>query len=107
MLGKVLMVIWGLFLCGHAMASEEKEPALGTREEMEAEREGKKQNDPNRDVALSDPPAPSQPVVRCARGVYSFDCATPKAVMRADLAVLDQKPSCVLRNFLKPGWRCD
>lgn len=102
------MLIWGLFLCGSCMASEEKEPALGTLEEMEAEREGKKQNAPNRIAALPEPPAPSRTVVRCARGVYSFDCSSPASVMRADLKVIaapSRMPDC--RNYLTPGMRCD
>lgn len=105
MLGKALCLSLGLFLCGSVQATEEKLP--GTVEQIQSELETKRQNAADRTDPLPEPTAPSQPVVRCARGVYSFDCAAPKAVMRADVSVLDHKFSCSLRNFLSPGWRCE
>jgi hypothetical protein len=107
--GKVLMLTWGLFLCGHALAAEEKEKVLGVLEDLTAEQETIKQNDSNRTESVPQPPASSQLVSRCARGVYSFDCSSPASVMKADLQKIEPQKyrESYCRNYLTPGWRCD
>lgn len=103
------MLTWGLFLCGYSMASEEKEVSLLMIEEMRAALETKWQNDAHRNPPVPEPVKRGAAAVRCARGVYSFDCAPPASVMKADLQRIEpptqRDNDC--RNFLSPGWRCD
>jgi hypothetical protein len=109
MLGKVLLLTGGLFLCGHALATEEKEKVFGVLEDLTAEQETIKQNDSKRSDPVPESPAPSQLVSRCARGVYSYDCSSPASVMKADLQKIEPQKyrESYCRNFLSPGWRCD
>jgi len=104
MIGKALCLLGGLFLCVSVSAEENRQRNFETETIRARERVADR---------IIRHPADAKPIrdpvddLRCARGVYSFDCAAPAPVMKKPVDLIVVERPCILRNFLAPGWRCD